>query len=226
MSAATYKQHLNSQKHKNNRKQLIKPDKAKSETSSVSEFEVIGEHAHKPDCILCGDKMDAHHLDSKHCFPPFREECYNVDGLIDFVAKIVAKGNCVYCGQHFATPDSAKQHMSDMGHGKLNLEQFGPYESFYMWKIEESSSEEDEAEETKGEMTEVMEIEELKSEEEGSSSFKVIPHHTLESLEAKRQNRVKYGLTGVVINGKEVGYRSFKQYYRQYLSRKIESAPR
>jgi hypothetical protein len=30
----------------------------------------------------------------------------------------------------------------------------------------------------------------------------------------------------VTINGKEVGYRSFKQYYRQYLSRKIEPAPR
>ena len=54
----------------------------------------------------------------------------------------------------------------------------------------------------------------------------MIPHQTLQSIEAKRQNRIKYGLTGAIINGKEVGYRSFKQYYRQYLSRKIEPAPR
>ena len=71
-----------------------------------------------------------------------------------------------------------------------------------------------------------MEIEELSREEEETQEFKVIPKETLESLESKRQNRIKYGLTGVIINGKEVGYRSFKQYYKQYLVRKIEPAAR
>ena len=140
MSAATYKQHLNSQKHKNNCKQLIRLQKANSTTSSASSFEVIGEDAHKPDCIFCNEKMDLHHLSSKHCFPPFREECVDVQGLIDCVTDIVQKGNCVFCGQHFSSPESAKQHMIDMGHGKLNLEQFETYEPFYLWKIEESSS--------------------------------------------------------------------------------------
>lgn len=30
--------------------------------------------------------------------------------------------------------------MADVGHSKLNLENFGEYEKFYLWKIEESSS--------------------------------------------------------------------------------------
>ena len=36
--------------------------------------------------------------------------------------------------------------MKDMGHAKLNLEKFAPYEAFYLWKIEESSSEDEEEE--------------------------------------------------------------------------------
>lgn len=49
---------------------------------------------------------------------------------------------------------------------------------------------------------------------------------TLQSLEEKRLSRIKYGVSGVTINGKEVGYRTYKQYYKQFLGRKIEALPR
>jgi uncharacterized membrane protein YebE (DUF533 family) len=45
-------------------------------------------------------------------------------------------------------------------------------------------------------------------------------------MEEQRQARVKYGPTGVTINGKEVGYRVYRNYYKQYLTRDVEQAPR
>jgi hypothetical protein len=29
--------------------------------------------------------------------------------------------------------------MNDVGHNKLNIDNFGPFEQFYLWKINESS---------------------------------------------------------------------------------------
>lgn len=34
--------------------------------------------------------------------------------------------------------------MNDIGHCKMNLNEFGKFEKYYLWKIEESSSEEEE----------------------------------------------------------------------------------
>lgn len=62
--------------------------------------------------------------------------------------------------------------------------------------------------------------------DEGESEFSVLNHHTLQQLEEKRQQRIKLTPTGAVINGKEVGYRAYRQYYRQHLDRNLESAPR
>lgn len=33
--------------------------------------------------------------------------------------------------------------MQDTGHGKLDLENFGPFEQFYLWKISESDEDEE-----------------------------------------------------------------------------------
>lgn len=37
---------------------------------------------------------------------------------------------------------------------------------------------------------------------EESADFSLLHHETLQSLEEKRQSRIKYGVTGVTINGK------------------------
>ena len=103
--------------------------------------------------------------------------------------------------------------MVDSGHAKLNLQEFQPFEPFYLWKISESSQEE----EKESEITEIN---------EKSQDFALLQHKTLAEMEEERQGRIKYGLTGVLINGKEVGYRSYKQYYKQYLERQIKQAPR
>ena len=36
-------------------------------------------------------------------------------------------------------------------------------------------------------------------------------------------NRIKYTTTGAIINGKQVGYRYLKKYYKQYLERSIDN---
>ena len=62
--------------------------------------------------------------------------------------------------------------------------------------------------------------------EEGTEEFKVLQPPTLAELEQRRMGRIKYGATGVTINGKEVGYRAYKQYYKQFLTREIKPAAR
>lgn len=53
MNSGTYKQHLSSKKHKQNRAELKAPEKTiLSKSSSSSDFEIIG--AEKPEtCIFC-----------------------------------------------------------------------------------------------------------------------------------------------------------------------------
>ena len=48
------------------------------------------------------------------------------------------------------------------------------------------------------------------------------PTLTLEDLEERRQERISYTATGVMVNGREVGYRQYKNYYKQYLGREME----
>lgn len=81
--------------------------------------------------------------------------------------------------------------MNDVGHNKLNIDNFGPFEQFYLWKINESSEQEQEA---------TQQIEILK--EDDQSEFSVLNQPTLQSLEEKRMSKIKYTTTGVIINGK------------------------
>lgn len=37
------------------------------------------------------------------------------------------------------------------------------------------------------------------------------------------QKRIQYTPTGAIINGKEVGYRHLKVYYKQYLNREVKN---
>lgn len=62
-----------------------------------------------------------------HCFPPFKNECVNLAGLMDFIEETINKGHCIYCDLTFATGDSVKQHMNDVGHNKINIDNFGPF---------------------------------------------------------------------------------------------------
>ncbi len=71
----------------------------------------------------------------QHSFPPFEAECINYNGLVEYVRAKVGKLCCVYCDIKFNSEESVKQHMNDVGHGKLNIERFNEYEKFYLWKI-------------------------------------------------------------------------------------------
>ncbi len=97
MSPQTYKQHINSQKHKSNRKALLYQSHDKSESSSQSEFELIDEKAIYDICPFCPHSCTEEHLLKVHCFPPFKDECTNLDGLIAHIEDLVKGGLCIYC---------------------------------------------------------------------------------------------------------------------------------
>ena len=94
--------------------------------------------------MFCNEWATKQHMKEKHCFPPFPEECLDAEQLAKYVEKKICKEyKCVFCSQIFGNEDSVKQHMIDLGHSKLNLEKFAEFEKFYLWKIEETSSEEE-----------------------------------------------------------------------------------
>lgn len=48
----------------------------------------------------------------------------------------IKEGLCIYCESLFHSEESVRQHMDDLGHSMLNLEDFSEYEKYYLWKIE------------------------------------------------------------------------------------------
>ena len=80
MSAGTYKQHLASKRHNIKRDELKTPGKMMSKSSSASSFEVLG--TEKPvQCMFCSAESSPFHLKKEHNFPPFEQECVNIEGL-------------------------------------------------------------------------------------------------------------------------------------------------
>lgn len=144
LSPSTYGQHIVSTKHKENRKRLLsggdkKLVKSRSVSSgefSVNSFESSEKSKLQDQCIFCKKSATDKHM-ATHNFPPFKENCVDVHGLKDYVRSKIEKGNCVFCEMTFGSQEAARQHMSDLGHAKINTEQFEEYSSFYVWKIEE-----------------------------------------------------------------------------------------
>ena len=181
MSVNTYKHHMKSQKHKKNRDRILSHSKM-SKSSSESDFSVIG--LEKPEkCFFCHQWNVSDHLKTKHNFPPFAEECINVEGLKKHVENKIKKGYCCYCHLHFLSEESAKQHMIDLGHNMLNIQNFNEYEKFYLWKIAEVSSEEEQLEVIPENMSNISSGVEILTEEhmkeESDESFEDLKRPTL-----------------------------------------------
>lgn len=97
MSAGTFKQHLASKKHNQRRGELKEMgQKVMSKSSSSSSFEVIG--AEKPvHCIFCLGEGSQTHLRVEHNFPPFEDQCVDLEGLIAQVREKISNLTCIYC---------------------------------------------------------------------------------------------------------------------------------
>lgn len=63
----------------------------------------------------------------------------------------------------------------------------------------------------------------MEAEPQHVEGFVELKHPTLEEIERRRMAKIKYTATGAIINGKEVGYRHLKAYYKQYLGRVMEN---
>lgn len=133
MSASTYSQHTASIKHKQREQQRKpKPTLNKSASSASSNFEVLryeNETVHKKEvCMICAaESADLKRHLQQHNFPPFEQSCSKPQELREFVAGIIGKGECLYCGLAFGTSDGARQHMADVGHGMINTANFRKY---------------------------------------------------------------------------------------------------
>ena len=79
-----------------------------------------------------------------HSFPPFKYNCRDYNGLIQYVREIIGKNKCLYCETEFGTLEAVQKHMIDVGHAKIDTENFGQFEQFYDWMIKEEENENDE----------------------------------------------------------------------------------
>lgn len=128
MSHSTYGQHIVSQKHKQRRNELTRKEKLKSlkksKSSTSSEFEVLSETSKmtkSEQCPFCNKQYSAKHL-AMHNFPPFKDNCLDLDGLVEKVRSIIEEHRCPHCEAQFHSVESTKQHMIDVGHMGLNPE--------------------------------------------------------------------------------------------------------
>lgn len=53
----------------------------------------------------------------------------------------IEDSTCIYCNLKFASEESVRQHMKDISHCKLDLNNFEEFEKFYVWKIDEDADE-------------------------------------------------------------------------------------
>lgn len=140
-SPNTYSHHLNSKKHKHNRDRILKKpgqktlNNSKSQSSSdfsiISHDEKVNEH-----CLFCSSGISEEHL-KLHNFPPLKYNCSNYSGLVEYVRGIVNSYTCLFCKTVFSSVEAVKQHMMEVGHAKIDTDNFTEFEEFYDWTIKE-----------------------------------------------------------------------------------------
>jgi pre-60S factor REI1 len=142
-SKATYKQHLESNKHRENLKKFNKGG-AVGADGAAPEFKEQQEGTQKTAledqtvCLFCNQKNpdlneNLLHMRLAHSF--FISEfshLKNLKGLLKHLAfKIHKKRTCIYCAEDCKTSEGIQQHMIDKGHVFMNTEDFGEYLTFY-----------------------------------------------------------------------------------------------
>jgi len=244
-SKQTYKQHLESNKHKENLKKFNKNGAVglENQAEGFKEQEEGSLRTSLEDqtvCLFCNQKNpdlneNLLHMRVSHSF--FISELShlkNLKGLLKHLAyKIHKKRTCFTCGFEASTGEGTQHHMISKGHVFMNTEDFGEYLVFYDFtkKIENLRKNglivDDEDEQNNVDLLEIVlenrdeEERENDSEEEeqGSEEWEIIDHaEGSEARKVYKMRRVKLLGTGEIQlpNGTILGHRKFKTAYKQY----------
>lgn len=235
-SKGTYKQHLESRKHKDtlkkfnrNDREVFEEENKRDDTSSTT--------AQDPAvCLFCNLKsadVDENlvHMRLTHSF--FVSEFKHLKdlrGLLRFLGtKVHRKGRCIYCDFSSNTEarsgEAVQRHMLDKGHVFMNTEDFGEYERFYDFsKVLEDFRKHKLTVENQVvmEADEYMEIdmgndEEEERENEDDDDWEIIDEEP--NKEKKyRLKKAKLLDSGEIQlpNGNILGHRRYKHVYKQY----------
>lgn len=142
-SKQTYKQHLESNKHKENLKKFNKNgavgiEKPAEEFKEQEEGSLRTSLEDQTVCLFCNKRNpdlneNLLHMRVSHSF--FISELShlkNLKGLLKHLAyKIHKKKTCFSCGLDASTSEGIQHHMIDKGHVFMNTEDFGEYLKFY-----------------------------------------------------------------------------------------------
>ncbi|KAE9027018.1 hypothetical protein PR003_g11206 [Phytophthora rubi] len=177
----------------------------------------------KEDCIFCAhhaadfDSCLTHMLKEHGFFIPDLEFLVDAEGLVAYLAEKVKVGfYCLYCngkGKAFRTHQDVQKHMTSLSHCKLRYEdedleellEFYDFEAQYTSSRKKKTSAEEEAQwETDSEAS-IDSDEEVVEEEE-------------EDDEEDDDNTMGVSETGelVLSNGRRLGRREFRRYYKQH----------
>jgi len=243
-SKQTYKQHLESNKHKENLKKFNQNGAIGAE-ESAEKFKEQEEGSLRTSledqtvCLFCNKKnpdLDENllHMRVAHSF--FISEfshLKNLKGLLKHLAyKIHKKRTCFSCGLEASTSEGTQHHMIDKGHVFMNTEDFGEYLVFYDFtkKIENLRKNglivDDENEQNNADLLEIVlenrdeeERENDSEEEQESEDWEIIDHaEGGETRKVYKMRRAKLLGTGEIQlpNGTILGHRKFKTAYKQY----------
>jgi pre-60S factor REI1 len=206
-------------------------------TESIQKFKKITAVDDQKICLFCPTlsttiEENLEHMRSIHRFTIMDGQyCVDVSGLLGHLAKRVQQEfGCIYCQHTTKSPEAAQNHMTDKGHCYMNPEDYKDYEAFFDYSkaIIEEVSEESEIENLDGSEEESWEDEEL---EDGERENKqqdgapaIDPKKTKGYFYKKKLKKAKVLPSGEVrlADGKIIGSRGFKRYYKQYF-RPVES---
>ncbi|KAL2060361.1 hypothetical protein VTL71DRAFT_9756 [Oculimacula yallundae] len=113
-----------------------------------------GEDFDSTECLFCVNSSDStsenlSHMSLSHNFSiPDIEHLLDIESFLGYLSTIISTFHeCLFCGSVEDSKEAVQEHMGEMGHCRLELEEDG-LELKDFWDVEEGSEEETEEEET------------------------------------------------------------------------------
>lgn len=124
---------------------VLESQSAKSEVPGLTVPEDNPKYVHRPTalespriCLFSNQEFDGvkkclDHMRLKHNFIIPDIDCLvDLKGLLNYVAQRIQLGClCLYCSKEFKSPQACQQHMIDMAHCRINMDDEEEYLDFY-----------------------------------------------------------------------------------------------
>lgn len=142
-------------------------------------------------------------------FVPYVEQLRNPEGLLEYLGQKVGIGYaCIECDRGFGDVKATQKHMRDKSHCRMTSEQddwMEEYDEFYDFADEEEGDDDEGWEEVNGDEAALVDMEQSGEVVDGGAEDVLT-----EDIE-------------MAVNGKVVGHRSLRRYYRQSAGGAVDS---